>query len=88
MEVVQMKRFLPLVAALAILFMSAVAFAGEWTGTVEKQDGKLWFKSGDNVLSITNPEKAEAFVDQTVKVTGEADMTAKTVTIESVAAAS
>ena len=83
-----MKRFFPLVVALAIVLMSTAAFAGEWTGMIMKKDGQTWLKVGENTFSVTNPEKAEAFMDQNVKVMGTADEAAKTVTIDSVSAAS
>ena len=81
-----MKRFALAVVALAFVLMTTLAYAGEWTGQiVASQDGKLWFKAGEQSLSITNPEKAQGHEGQQVKVTGTADETAKTLTIESVA---
>ena len=72
---------------LAIALMTTLSFAAEWSGTIVKSaDGKVWFKAGDKTLSITNPEKATAFEGKKVKVTGTADETAQTVTIDSVTA--
>ena len=82
-----MKHIGTFVVALALLTITTAAFAAEWTGTIEKKNGKSWLKSGANTLSITNPEKATGFEGKTVKVTGSADMTGKTVRIDSVSAA-
>ena len=79
-----MKRLTTLAVAFALVLMTTAAFAAEWTGTIVKQDGKLWFKSGENTLSITNPEKAVAYEGATVTVAGSADAVAKTVTIDTV----
>ncbi len=79
-----MKRFTALLFALAILISTTAAFAGEWTGTLTKKDGKLWLKSSGNTYSITNPDKATGFEGQNVKVVGTADQAMKSVTITSV----
>ncbi len=81
-----MKR-LALVMALAFVLTSTLAFAGEWTGTIVKENGKLALKSGANLLTISNPDKVAGQEGKSVKVTGTADMAAKTVTVASVSAA-
>ena len=84
-----MKRFAPLVVVLALGFMAAVAYAGEWSGEiVKKADGGLVLSSGGKELKIANPDKASASVGQKVKVTGSVDEATGTVTVESVSAAS
>ena len=44
--------------------------------------GKLALLAGDTLYTITNPEKATGHEGHTVKVTGKADESAKTVTID------
>ena len=78
-----MKKITPILALFLLLFSTA-AFAAEWMGQITKKDGKLWFSSGGNVYSITNPDKASAFENQTVKVMGTADKAAKSVTISTI----
>ena len=83
-----MKRFVPLVVALALTFMAQAAFAGEWTGEIVKKDGQVWLSSGEKNYKVSNPDKVEASVGQKVKVTGSMDEATSTVTVESVSAAS
>jgi len=72
---------------LAFALMTTLSFAAEWSGTIVKSaDNKVWFKTGDKTLGITNPEKATGFEGKKVKVAGTADDTAQTVTIETVTA--
>ena len=49
--------------------------------------GKLALLSGDNLYTITNPDKAIGHEGHTVKVTGTTDEAAKTVTIDTLAMA-
>ena len=44
--------------------------------------GKLALLAGDTLYTITNPEKATGHEGHTVKVTGQTDDSAKTVTID------
>ena len=44
--------------------------------------GKLALLAGDELYTITNPEKAAGHEGHTVKVTGKTDDSAKTVTID------
>ena len=82
-----MKRT-ALLMALALVLTTTLAFAGEWTGKIVNENGKLALKAGENVLTITNPEKVTGQEGKDVKVSGTADMAAKTVTVESISAAS
>ena len=82
-----MKRFAVWMAALAILLMTSVAFAAEWTGMLEKSGDTVVFKSGEKTLNIANPEKATGYEGQNVKVTGTLNDAGDTVTIDAVAAA-
>ena len=50
--------------------------------------GKLALLVDDNVLTITNPDRAKGHEGQKVKVAGIADTVAKTVTIDSLTAIS
>ena len=56
-----MKKFFPLVLALAVLFVSTVAFAGEWTGEVAKRDGKTWLNLARIRQSLFKSKNAVAF---------------------------
>ena len=44
--------------------------------------GKLALLAGDTLYTITNPEKATGHEGHTVKITGQTDESAKTVTID------
>ena len=76
-----MKRYASLLVVLALFLMTAVAFAAEWTGEVVKKDDKLWFKSGENTYSITNPDKAKDFEGKKVTAKGTEDAATKSIMI-------
>ena len=80
-----MKKSFAAVLGLALLFASATAFAGEWTGTIMNKDGKLWFQTGSKNYSITNPDKVKSFEGKIVKITGTKDAATNSLTVQTVA---
>ena len=78
-----MKKFLAVMLGLGLLAASTLAYAGEWTGRLEKMGQKLSFVSAGKVYSVANPEKAAGFEGKKVTLVGSADESTKTITINS-----